>query len=224
MRTTYGTNLLFRRILFLLLGLLIMAFGTALSIKAGLGISPVTSLPYVVSLHSPLTVGEGLILLYSLMILLQILLLRRRYRPIQLLQLAAGIAIGYMTDFANWVLRDVGYVAYWQQWALCLAGIALVAVGVSFEVTAEVVPLAGEGLVLAICSVSNIQFGTMKVLLDVSVVASAFLVSLIVSGGVEGVREGTVAAAILVGLLARRINIPLARFRDRYLCPAEEHL
>lgn len=213
---------LVRRTVFLLVGLFIMAFGTTLSIKAGLGISPITSLPYVVSLHSPLTVGECLILLYSLMILLQILILRRRYCPVQLLQLAAGVAIGYMTDFANWVIGDLVCSAYWQQWAVCLVGIVLVAMGVSFEVTAEVVPLAGEGLVLAICSVTKIKFGTMKILVDVAVVSSAFLVSRIVSGGVEGVREGTVAAAILVGLLARRINVPLSRFKARYLAVVED--
>ena len=56
-------NNLVRRHLTLLVGLLIMSFGVAFSIKAGLGTSPVSSVPYVLSLIVPMTVGETTILI-----------------------------------------------------------------------------------------------------------------------------------------------------------------
>ena len=145
---------LFRRWLFLAAGLLIMALGVACSIQADLGTSPVSSLPYVLSRITPLSVGTTTILVNSGLVLLQILILRRRYDPLQLLQLPVAVAFGYLTDLALWAVDFLQPAAYWQQWLLCLAGILLVGVGVSFEVTAGVATMAGEGVVLAICQVA----------------------------------------------------------------------
>ena len=142
-----------RRYLLICAGLAIMAFGVAFSIKASLGTSPISSVPYVVSLFAPLTVGTATIAMHCVFILLQILILRRNYHPIQLMQLPVAFFFGYLTDFGVWAVRGIQCDTYWQQWIVCLLGILLVAAGVSLEVKAGVVVLAGEGVVLAICKV-----------------------------------------------------------------------
>lgn len=206
-----------RRCLLLVAGLFIMAFGVAFSIKAGLGTSPISSLPYVLSLFTPLTVGTATIALHVTLILLQILLLRRRYEPVQLLQLPVALVFGGLTDFSVWVLQGVTASNYAMQWVLCLAGILLVGVGVSFEVTANLVTLAGEGMVLAVCKVFPVSFGNVKIGFDVTLVVIASVLSLLFLGGLYGVREGTVAAAFCVGLIARQVNRPMRRFAARFL-------
>ncbi len=204
-----------RRYLFLIAGLFIMAFGVAFSIKAGLGTSPISSVPYVLSEATPLTVGNITILMHCVFVLLQILILRRKYQPVQLLQLAVAVIFGYMTDFAVWVLTSLQCSGYAMQWVFCVIGIALVATGVSFEVTAHVVTLAGEGLVLAICQVVPVKFGTMKVAFDVSLVVIACILSFVFLHGLYGVREGTVMAAIFVGTISRQINKPLGKLSEK---------
>ena len=194
------------RYLLLCVGLVIMAFGVAFSIKAGLGTSPISSVPYVVSLFAPLTVGTATICMHCVFILLQILILRKKYQPVQLLQLPVAVLFGYMTDFAVWALQGIGPQNYFQQWIFCAIGILLVGIGVSFEVTAGVVTLAGEGLVLAICQAAPVKFGNMKVLFDVSLVGIACILSFVFVGGLHGVREGTVAAAVCVGQVAKFLN------------------
>lgn len=161
-----------RRYLLLCAGLAIMAFGVAFSIKAGLGTSPISSVPYVVSLFAPLTVGTATIVMHCVFILLQILILRRQYHPIQLMQLPVAVFFGYLTDFGVWAVRGIRCDTYWQQWIVCLIGILLVAAGVSLEVKAGVVVLAGEGVVLAICKVLSVKFGYMKVGFDGAVALS----------------------------------------------------
>ena len=193
METTLHTQL--KRYGMLCVGLLIMSFGIACSIKAELGTSPVSSLPFVLSQFTPLSVGIASVLVNATLILLQILLLRRQYDPIQLIQLPVALAFGFLTDFSVWVLQDITCSSYLTQWMLCVCGILLVGIGVSFEVTANVVTLAGEGMVLAICKA---------------------VLSLLFLGTLIGVREGTVAAAIFVGLTARQVNRPLKRFAERY--------
>ena len=179
------------------LGLLITAFGIAFSIQAGLGTSPISSLPYVVSLLTPLSVGTATICLHGVLILLQLLILRRRYDPVQLLQLPVALVFGYLTDLGVWVIQGIP------------VGVFLVGVGVALEVVAGVVTLAGEGFVLAVCRVTPFPFGNLKVAFDVLLVGVASLLSLLCLHGLYGVREGTLAAALGVGLIAKRLQPPL---------------
>ncbi len=203
-----------KRYLLLLIGLAIMAFGVAFSIKASLGTSPISSVPYVVSLFTPLTVGTATITMHCVFILLQILILRKDYHPIQLMQLPVAFFFGYLTDFGVWAVQGITCNTYWQQWIVCIIGILLVAVGVSFEVKAGVVVLAGEGVVLAICRVlPKVKFGYMKVGFDVTLVVIACILSIVFTGRLQGVREGTVAAALLVGLIAKQLGKLLARWK-----------
>lgn len=202
-----------RRYLLLLAGLAIMAFGVAFSIKASLGTSPISSVPYVVSLFAPLTVGTATIIMHCVFILLQILILRKKYHPIQLMQLPVAFFFGYLTDFSVWAVQGITCNHYLQQWLVCLIGIFLVAVGVSLEVKAGVVVLAGEGVVLAICKVLPVKFGYMKVGFDVTLVAIACILSFVFTGRLQGVREGTVAAALLVGLIAKQLGKMLSKWK-----------
>ena len=84
----------------LVIGLCILACGVSFSIKGALGTSPISSLPYVLSLIIPsLTVGNLTIMMHCVMILLQILILRKDFQWIQLMQLPVAVAFGYLTDF-----------------------------------------------------------------------------------------------------------------------------
>ena len=204
-----------KRYLFLGAGLLVMALGVAFSIKANLGTSPISSVPYAISLIPPVTVGETTIAMHCVFILLQVLILRKRYQLIQLMQLPTAFVFGAMTDLAVWLLRGIAYSSYLEQWLLCIVGIAMVAVGVSMEVAANVVTLAGEGLVLAICKVIPVKFGSMKMCFDGILVATAVLIGIAAKGTLLGVREGTVAAAVLVGLLSKQICKPMMKLVDK---------
>ena len=99
----------------------------------------------------------------------------------------------------------------------CIIGILLVGTGVSFEVTAGVVTVAGEGFVLAVCKAFPVKFANMKISFDVTLVIISCILSLVFLGGLYGVREGTIAAAVCVGLTAKQMNKILGKFADRYL-------
>lgn len=88
--------------------------------------------------------------------------------------------------------------------------IILVGIGVSFEVVANIVTLAGEGLVQAVCMVSKIKFSTMKIICDSPFVVIALIISIACLHTVAGVREGTIAAAIFVGICSKIFMRPVA--------------
>ena len=188
------------------LGLTIMAFGVAFSIKAALGTSPISSVPYVTSTISGLSVGTTTIIMNFMFVLIQIAILRKKYDWFQLLQFPAAIVFGTMIDVAEYVLKPVEFSNYLEQWLLCVIGIFLVALGVSVEVMANLVTTAGEGIVLAICQVAPVKFSNMKVAFDVTLVCISIALSFIFLGHLDGVREGTIAAAVFVGLITKQTN------------------
>lgn len=196
-----------RRIVLLCLGFFVMALGVAFSIKASLGTSPISSLPYVTSVISGISVGGTTIIMNLAFVLIQIAILRKQYDWFQLLQIPAAILFGVMIDLASFLIRIIPVTSYVQQWLLCALGIFLVALGVSMEIAAGLITTAGEGIVLAICRVLPVRFGNMKVLFDVSLVCISIVLSFLFLGHLDGVREGTVAAAILVGQVTKKTNL-----------------
>lgn len=199
-------NHLFKRVVLLCLGLIIMAFGVAFSIQAGLGTSPISSVPYSTSEISGLSVGTTTIIMNFMFVLIQIAILRKQYDWFQLLQFPAAILFGVAIDLAEFLIQPITYSNYFQQWVLCAIGIFLIAFGVSMEVAANLITTAGEGIVLAICKVLPIKFGNMKMIFDISLVCISIVLSLLFLGRLSGVREGTIAAAILVGQITKQTN------------------
>ena len=216
LRNKKNKHLLERSIL-LLVGLYIMALGIALSIKASLGTSPISSVPYVTSSISGLSVEETTIIINILFIIMQIVILRKNYDWFQLLQVPALFIFGVMIDFSQYLIRDISYTNYFQQWIICFLGIILVGVGISIEVMAKLVTTPGEGVVLAICQVFPVKFGNTKIAFDVTLVLISIVTVLIYLGHLEGVREGTLVAAVCVGFIARQFNKPLKVFEQKYL-------
>lgn len=202
-----------RRSVLLSIGMIIMSFGVAFSIKSELGTSSISSVPYVTSVISGLSVGVTTIIMNSLFILAQIIILRKRYEWIQLLQLPAVVLFGVMIDVAGIVLEPIPVSNYFQRWVLCIVGILLLALGVSLEVTADFVTTPGEGLVIAICKVMPMKFGNMKVLFDVILVCVAVVLSFAFLGKLDGVREGTVASAVFVGLITKLFRKPMKKLK-----------
>lgn len=192
-----------RKLLTLTAGLFVMSLGIAVSVKADLGLAPISCVPYIYSLALPLSMGEAAIAMMVLFVALQILILRRNYRPLQLVQLPAAIAFGYFIDLSRFLIAGLSVSGYGGRLTLCLLSCAVIGFGVFLELRSELTYLPGEGLVAAIAQCCGKEFGRVKVGFDCFIVIFAALSSLLLIGKVKGIGEGTVAAAVLVGSLVR---------------------
>ena len=195
-----------KRYLFLILGLFVMAVGVALSTRSNLGTSPISCVPYVLSLGLSMTIGQFTFLMNLVFIIFQILLLRKQFKMIQLLQVLVAFLFSYFTDFTMGLFSWINVSNYPAQVGLLILSCLILALGVSMEVTADVVMMAGEGVVSAITKVTKKEFGKLKVAFDVTLVICGFLFSFILFHRLNGIREGTVLAALLVGTLVRLMN------------------
>ena len=67
-----------------------------------------------------------------------------------------------------------------------------------------------------------LKFGYVKIMVDVSPVVIAAALSLIFLHGLQGVREGTVAAAVFVGMLAKQLNRFMIPFGQKIFRSSEK--
>ncbi|NMM64134.1 YitT family protein [Clostridium sp. P21] len=210
MRNMEITKEYIKRYLLLIVGLFIIAVGTALSTKARLGTTPISSIPLVLSLGLPWSMGEITIVLQMVFVAFQIVILRREYQLFQLLQLVVGVLFGYFTDFALHFISGIQINSYFVQWLVCIVSIFVIALGVFLEVKANVVMLAGEGLVKAISQKTHKDFGKTKVCFDIALIIISVIASACMFHKLNGVREGTIASALLVGRIVsyydKRLN------------------
>lgn len=195
-------NKLKRYILFLI-GLFINSLGVSLVTKASLGTSPISSIPYVLSLNFPLTLGNFTIIFSLLLIILQIIILRKNFKVENILQIPVSIVFGYFIDFTMYLLVWINPQNYFIKLTALLIGCIVLGFGVYIEVLADVVMLPGESFVRAIVQTWNTNFGTTKIIFDSSMTIIAGVLSFVFSANLNGVREGTVIAALLVGFIAR---------------------
>lgn len=176
-----------------------MAIGVAISVDANLGISPVNSLPYVVSLISGFPMSTCVIGIFSVYILAQIILLRKDFQWINLTRLIFSTAFGYFVDFAKWLLADCGLPTYPGRIFMLLVSVIVVSLGVELYLEVHLVPMPMEGMTLALAQVTKKPFPYVKIAVDCSVVVLGLIFSLVFLRRLDGVREGTVIAAVITG-------------------------
>jgi len=193
----------FKRYIVFLIGLFVNSLGVSLITKADLGTSPISSIPYVLSLNFPMTLGQFTIFFSLFLILLQFLILRKNFKAEHLLQIPISILFGYFIDLTMILLEFVTPHQYAAKIIYLLIGCIILGFGVYIEVLANVAMLPGESFVRAVSSTWNTEFGTTKVCFDVSMTVIAAALSFLFIYHLDGVREGTIIAALLVGFLAR---------------------
>lgn len=194
---------LIKRYIFLLAGLFVNGLGVSFITKAGLGTSPITSIPYTLSLGFTPTVGMFTFVFNIFLIILQLILLRRNFQLQNLLQLPIIALFSFFIDLTMSLLGFMQPETYAMKVVSLIVGCLILGFGVFMEMVANVAMLPGEATVRAVSDVFSTDFGKTKIAFDSSMTVIAAILSFIMFKHLDGVREGTIVAAILVGFIAR---------------------
>ena len=186
-----------------------MAFGVSFSVKADIGVSPISCVPYIYSLEYPLTLGQFTILLNALFICIQILILRKKYKILQLVQLPAVIVFGYCIDITMSVVANVEPTNYFEQFVLCLIACIVLAFGIFLLIKTRLTYLPLEGLVIAITQAFAKEFGKIKISMDSLMVIIGIISSFVFFQHLVGIREGSIIAALSIGALIKFFSMKL---------------
>ena len=196
---------LLKRYILLTLGLFLAAVGVAFTKHGDLGVSPTSSVANVLSERFTFfTLGSWLIVWNCVLIVGQILILRKKFQPIQLLQIPLSFLFGYFTDFGLWCVAPIPVPNYPTRLLMIFIGIVILGLGVCLSVMANVIMNSGEAFVKAVADVSHKEFGNIKIAFDLGCVVTAVLLSLLLfHGAVIGTREGTLLSAVLTGFVVK---------------------
>ncbi len=200
-----GKKELLRRYVIFAFGLIFNSFGVAFVTKASLGTSPISSIPYSLSLIiTRLTMGNWTIFYSILLTLLQWAILKKNAKKAELvLQMIVSVAFGYLIDFSMFLLQSVQPQVYIVKIVLLLIGCVIIAFGAYLEVVGDVVMLPGYAFVRAITKVTKKEYGIVRVISDVSMAVVAAILCLVFLHRLIGVREGTIIAALVVGTFVK---------------------
>ena len=193
-----------KRFVLFFLGLTIAGIGVALSTRPGLGTSPITSLPYVTTFKFPWTLGMATIAINLFFILAQFIILKRRFGWSHIAQLPTLLAFGFFIDFGMWLTNFYIPESYFLRVAEEVIGCLFLAVGIGFQLIANISLMPGDGFIRVVSEEYRIPFGTVKICFDSTIVISAIIFSLCCFQNITGVREGTVIAAFLVGYFIKQ--------------------
>lgn len=218
-----------RRYAAFVVSLFILALGVALTLRADLGSSPISCPPYVLS-RAPqplLSIGGYIFCMQFFFVLAQIILLRKDFQKIQLLQLAVCLIFGTFTDVAMFLTEPLqwggGLSGYLLRWLQLAFGGAILGIGVAWEVRCDVLMIPGEGLPATIARVFRIDFGKVKIAFDVTLVAAAVALCYFFWGRWrwDMVGFGTLFSMFYVGFIVRLVN-PHMRWLDNWLCAGRQ--
>ena len=194
------------RYLTFITGLYFLSLGIVLIVASSLGTTPISSINYVVTLHTPITLGTATFLINVLLIAGQFWLIRsglgtRKDRIEILLQLPFSLVFSIFIDINMAFIGSIEPTSYPMALAMLGAGCLSQATGVVLELKPNVAIMSAEGFVKYAARRYNKDFGHLKVIFDVVLVSSALLLGIACSGHIEGVREGTVIAALSTGFI-----------------------
>lgn len=198
-------NIILRYLTFIT-GLYFLSLGIVLIVASTLGTTPISSVNYVVTLHTPITLGTATFLINVLLIAGQFWLIRsglgtRKDRIEILLQLPFSLVFSIFIDINMAFIGSVEPTSYPMALAMLGAGCLSQATGVVLELKPNVAIMSAEGFVKYAARRYNKDFGRLKVIFDIVLVSSALLLGIACSGHIEGVREGTVIAALSTGFI-----------------------
>lgn len=199
------------RIVVMFLGLACIALGIAMAKRAGIGTSPISSLPAVLTEASvfygiPMTMGAWTFVFNLTYFLLEIALLRSNFAPIQFLQIPLFFVLSVSVDAWLAMLENVPTENYLQQLGLLLASIAVLGFGIRVQLASDLLMTPGDAAVQVISYVSRRRFSSCKVVWDVTLMCLAAVASLVLLGGLFQVREGTILSAAFVGVSVRAFD------------------
>ena len=209
----------------LLVSLCVMTLGVAVCVRSMLGSSVISTLPYVFEtagkqgLGVPkFTIGQYTYIMNGVLVLGQILVLRKKFEPVQLFQLLVGFVFGSLIDLnmllTTWLTPDV----LWQKIVAQVLGCTILGIGIALEVRCGSVTMPGEGFPVAVSQVTGIEFPKVKICVDCSLVILAVIFSFIFFGAWQWyiVGIGTLFAMVYVGMVVKKVGKHLGWF-DRIL-------
>ena len=223
-----------KKVICYIVGLFLLAIGINISKLSTIGISPVASIPRACEIIFHFTLGTTTMVIYCLFVLLQVVVMRKDFKVINVLGIATTFVLSWFIDLTGSDPNAIGHLmvnvpkadAYLMKLLYELLGVFFAGSGVFLFMRTKLVPMPAEGFADAISQKSGLEFGDCKTFVDIGALLVALVLQLIFMGGLKSftspdvvVREGTFILAIGIGQLVKLwshlIGKPLEEFLNK---------
>ena len=192
------------------LGVIVLALGTAFMERADLGLSMVVAPAYLIHLKvsSVLPFYSFGMSEYVLQAVLLVALsfVTRGFKKRYLLSFITAVIYGLLLDAAIGVVALLPYEGAFWQGAFYVVGLVVSSCGVALLFHTYFPPAAYEIFVKELSQIRNLPIGKVKTIYDCISCAVGVVLSLLFFGKMVGVSWGTIACAIINGWLIGRIS------------------
>ena len=187
-----------KRIIYYIIGTIIMAFGIAMAVRADIGVAPGSTISYAVSKLTPLTLGQCSALFHVFCMLLQLAISRRPTLKL-LFQFPLAYVSGLLLDLF-YLLLNVALPGIVYRVLFLTAGLFVFSLGIRIMVGADILLAPPDGLARSMGNKLGWPMSRSKLAFDIIITASAAILTLLAAGNallVIGV--GTVICAVGTG-------------------------
>lgn len=187
---------------FLLVVLIICTgIGVAISLKASIGVGAWDAMTKSIALLMDIKIGTMGMILNCSCVLGQLLLLRKDFKLIQLLQIPVSILLGIVVNFTLYeALSGFNLENYFILFILFIVAIVIIALAVSAVMVLNVVTLAVEGFCMALSKKINKDFALLRQGVDVCSILVSLIITFVFSQELT-IREGTIVGMLIFGPL-----------------------
>ena len=203
-----------RRVLFYLIGQIILATGLTLSTKVNLGVSPILSIAYCASVITGRAIGDTSLIVYIICIIAEIVLharqdmqpeQRKKVFILDLLQLPLSLVFTrVMNLFARFIPTPSGTL--FLRIPLLILAIVCVGVGAAMTLDMRLIANPADGIVQVISDVSGMKLGLTKNIVDISCVILTAIASFTLAHRIIGIHVGTLLAMFGTGRVIAVFN------------------
>ena len=187
-----------KKLIIFTVGMLTMAFGIALSIRAGLGVAPGGTISYAMFNLTPLSVGHSVAIFHIFCVLIQLALTRKMTVKLAL-QIPFAYVFGAILDLF-YSLMIFSLPNFVVQMLLLIVGLLIFSFGIRAIVGSNILLMPPDGLAIAIGKMFNWTVGKAKLIFDIVVtVVTMLLTFFIAENAFLVVGVGTVICAIGTG-------------------------
>ena len=214
------------RVIFYVVGLLVLALGIILNTKSGLGVSPIISVSYSISTIWNFNFGNMTFVLYTFFVIVEMILhtiwnrreaakedaalkpAAKKSLPLilgmDLLQLPLSLVFTrFMNLFSAWIPAPSGFAL---QLLVLAGGIICTGIGAAMSLNMRIIPNPGDGIVQAIADFIRKPVGFTKNCFDLFNICITISVGMIFAHKLIGVGIGTVVAVLGVGRVIALFN------------------
>lgn len=160
-----------KRYLLIVLGFMIVGTGCAFTLKANVGVGAWDAMAKSTSDIVGIEVGTAGIIFNSCCVIGQILILRKEFRWIQLLQLPLSVLLGVVINFVLYELLVFPFDSFVGGIIMYICASTVCAFGVAIVMLLDEVTFALEGFCMAITKMIPVKFSVARQVADVLSIA-----------------------------------------------------